>query len=408
MNVKDSPTTSQSTATETPSVTATKIIEQQDPTVLHGASGPDNINVIMPENTIPSPTLINKDPIIEQQPLDLALTGGSKGTTPKNEPMELITLAELINLPLRPSVEYVKGLLPEGYTILAARPKEGKSTLANSIALAIATGEKAFGNFAVTKAEVVILALETSPKRMQSDINRMNITHPEGFTKIHYSGQWNPNVSLQAGLNHILTNNVNIKVVIIDTLGRFLDVCGIGHGGYQKTYKVGTMIKAIAEKHSVAIVCLHHLRKGPVGKNSIDDVMGSTGLAAAADNIITLHRSRDTDFTSLEVTGRNIDKAEYHLEFDEETKDFSLVENHSEITLGKEAKALLEHLRASDTLQPLNKLQEFCGKTKTATSNLLKTLVDLKLAEKPSHGKYQAVKQLTVGSDEPPVEGAEM
>ncbi len=65
----------------------------------------------------------------------------------------------------------VPDLLPEGLTLLAAKPKLGKSWLALGLALAVASGGVALGKVPVNQGAVLYLALEDSPKRLPSGQN---------------------------------------------------------------------------------------------------------------------------------------------------------------------------------------------------------------------------------------------
>ena len=57
---------------------------------------------------------------------------------------------------LPPILFIIKDLLPEGLTILAGRPKAGKSFLAQNISLSIADGTKVMGFFEAEKCSVSI------------------------------------------------------------------------------------------------------------------------------------------------------------------------------------------------------------------------------------------------------------
>jgi RecA-family ATPase len=64
-------------------------------------------------------------------------------------------------------------MLPEGLTLLAGKPKLGKSWLAFSVALSIAAGGGALGAQPVAKGDVLYLALEDNARRLQSRARRL-------------------------------------------------------------------------------------------------------------------------------------------------------------------------------------------------------------------------------------------
>ena len=61
----------------------------------------------------------------------------------------------------------VPGYVTEGLVILAGRPKIGKSWLALGLADAVARGGRAFGQLEVEAGDVLYLALEDIPRRLQ-------------------------------------------------------------------------------------------------------------------------------------------------------------------------------------------------------------------------------------------------
>jgi hypothetical protein len=65
---------------------------------------------------------------------------GRAGSTDRNGWPKTLTAAELLSLELPPIRWSVAGLLPEGVTLLAGKPKLGKSWMALGIAIAISTG----------------------------------------------------------------------------------------------------------------------------------------------------------------------------------------------------------------------------------------------------------------------------
>jgi hypothetical protein len=67
----------------------------------------------------------------------------------------------------------VPGLIPEGLTILAGAPKAGKSWLALNLALAIAGGTSVLGEIQVDAGEALYLALEDTPRRLQSRMSKI-------------------------------------------------------------------------------------------------------------------------------------------------------------------------------------------------------------------------------------------
>ena len=84
-----------------------------------------------------------------------------------------LTAAELLGLELPPIRWSVQGLIPEGVTLLAGKPKLGKSWMALGIAIAISTGGVAFGTRAVEEGDVLYMALEDNHRRLRKRLGKL-------------------------------------------------------------------------------------------------------------------------------------------------------------------------------------------------------------------------------------------
>ena len=94
----------------------------------------------------------------------------TKAPTSKPEPKgwDFMNAADIQDTEYPEAVFVVDGLIHKGATILAARPKFGKSWWALQIAIAVSTGRKAFGRFNVPQAgRVLYLALEDTKSRIK-------------------------------------------------------------------------------------------------------------------------------------------------------------------------------------------------------------------------------------------------
>ena len=86
-----------------------------------------------------------------------------------------------------PPIKYVvPELIPEGLSILAGRPKLGKSWMALDICIAVAAGRICLGEKKPVQGDVLYCALEDNPRRMQRRIDKLlptfGVEWPERLT----------------------------------------------------------------------------------------------------------------------------------------------------------------------------------------------------------------------------------
>ena len=99
--------------------------------------------------------------------------------------------------------------------------------------------------------------------------------------------------------------------MVLDTLAKVMPEVRAGESAYQRDYRIGSVLKAIAdERPGLAVVVAHHDRKA-VTEDFVESVSGTNGLAGSADTIMVLARKRHSDEGLLKVTGRDVPEAEY-------------------------------------------------------------------------------------------------
>jgi RecA-family ATPase len=76
-------------------------------------------------------------------------------------------------------------------------------------------------------------------------------------------------------------------------------------------------LKEIADTCGVAIVLIHHTRKDSKKDDWVNALMGSQGIAGAADAILYLNRERFAKKGVLYITGRTVKDNTINMSFDE-------------------------------------------------------------------------------------------
>jgi hypothetical protein len=174
--------------------------------------------------------------------------------------MTTFTAATLREKKFEPLAWAVDGLIPEGLSLLVGKPKLGKSWMCLSIAIAVATGGRAFGEFACKSGDVRYLALEDGERRLQHRMKKLKASWPERLTfSLDCPG------ADDGGLEQVrrwLADRKWARLVIIDVLARFRSRRGDkGEQLYDRDYKSGEGLQALAREFGVAIVVVHHTRK---------------------------------------------------------------------------------------------------------------------------------------------------
>lgn len=299
----------------------------------------------------------------------------------------------------------VEGLLPEGLTMLAGRPKIGKSWLALNVALAVASGRLAL-DVTPEPGDVLCLALEDNPRRLQKRINiltaaelRINTDDPEIFEadfsglpsleRLTLANRW-PRLD-QGGLALLeewLQTHPQARLIVIDTLQRVKPRVDRGTS-YEEDYAAMAPLQELALRYQVAILVLHHLRKAEA-EDILDLINGSMGMSGVLDGALILQRQRGQMDASLFITGREVEhERTLGLSWNSDKACWSVVGNAEELKLSAERAEVLAVLQTANN-EPMTAqaVADILGKPRGTVKRLLWALTQDGHAESVSNKGY--------------------
>jgi len=252
----------------------------------------------------PKPTTALR--VMGQQPK----TTDDEDSLPSPMRADLLMVQEYPELPC-----VVTSMIPKGLTILAGRPKQGKSWAALQMCLNVAMGTPFLGK-EVEQGDVLYLALEDHPRRIKARITQLLGQPPYASELARLSfffGRDVPPGDMRP-VEAWLASASAPRLIVIDTLGRFTPPSSRSSESFEQIYAVMGAIKELADTHSVAILIIHHTRKAEA-ENPIDAISGSTAYTAAADALIVLERNSQEQDASLLVTGRDFEEYKLNIQW---------------------------------------------------------------------------------------------
>jgi RecA-family ATPase len=299
-------------------------------------------------------------------------------------PPAAYTAQEIMDMDPSQTTTIVPGIISQGVTLLASKPKIGKSYLCLHIGLGVASGGKVLG-IEVAAQDVLYMALEDKKEDMQQRLQKMLGSAPAP-DRLKIVFKWDPigKGGLQ-DLEEWLVKHPETRLVIIDTLGK---ICDLNQGNYHADYEIISKFKDIAARHKIAIVLVHHLRKTGA-RDEFDGVSGSTGLTGAVDTIVILKRKRLQTEATLLISGRNQKEAELALRFDQTTGIWEPREQTEENHLTPERHEIVELLKKAPAPLRLQEIAQALGKKRANVGNLMNKLIKQGITERISYGHYQ-------------------
>ena len=204
----------------------------------------------------------------------------------------------------------VPGYVPEGFSVLAGRQKLGKTWLAIDWALAVAIGGAAMGSVQVEAGDVLYVDMENGQRRIQRRIRSLypNDQHRPDLSRL----EWVTDApALDKGFIDALedwrTSVSSPRLVVIDVLQRIKPPGVATRNAYENDYATWAPLQKWATDNGIAVVGLHHTKKGGA-EDPLEALSGSNGLSATADTTLVL--DRDSNGITLYVRGRDVDEKE--------------------------------------------------------------------------------------------------
>jgi AAA domain/IclR helix-turn-helix domain len=294
--------------------------------------------------------------------------------------------AELRRRIFPPVAFCVPDLIPEGLTLIAGKPKIGKSWLALDVCIAVALGRFCLGERKPVQGSVLYAAMEDNPRRLQRRIDKLLspfvAAWPEGLMLANTWRRLD-----QGGVDDIrawIEQADNPRLIVLDTLAGVKPVKT--QQGYTEDYESLATLHRLANDKGVSIIVLHHTRKMEAD-DPVDTVSGTLGLAGCADSVLVLNRS--SRGTTLYVRGRDIEEAEHAVTFDKEGCRWTILGEAAAVHRSNERGQILVALaEATEPLTP----QQIAVSTGMPPNNvwqLLFKMVKDGEAVKVGRGKYR-------------------
>lgn len=241
----------------------------------------------------------------------------------------------------------VEKLLPEGCVgIFGSQPKAGKSTLARCLAVSVASGRLFLGELDVIRGEVIYLALEENRRTV---VRQFKTVAMRGFGMSEAEARETlSRIGLVCGptpkkfeekMAALIARHRPV-LVIVDTMIRLLKLQD--SNAYSETSTGLEPLLHLAHDRNVTVLLLHHTKKSDQG-----DLLGSTGIAASADVVITLGKKEGT--RTLQAEGRGVSFEPTTLTFDTSGLAYSLGVPVEEAEIHAMAERIREFIGTHDT-----------------------------------------------------------
>ena len=244
--------------------------------------------------------------------------------------LQTVNADTLLYEPLEKPSFVVDGLIPTGLTLFCGSQKIGKSWLMLKLCLCVSQGIPLW-DMPTREGDVLYLCLEDTFCRIQDRLFHLT---DEASGRLHFavaSDKLSDGLIVQ--LEDYLKEYPDSRLIVIDTLQKIRTASK--DNAYASDYGDISLIKDFADRHSLAVIVVHHIRKQN-DSDVFNKVSGTTGLTGSADATFVLEQeNRASNAAKLYVTGRDTPYQEFKLRFRD--CSWELVERKEQEQLAKEA-----------------------------------------------------------------------
>ena len=244
--------------------------------------------------------------------------------------LQTVDADTLLYEPLEKPRFVVDGLIPTGLILFCGAQKIGKSWLMLKLCLCVSQGFPLW-EMKTVEGDVLYLCLEDTFSRIQ---DRLFQVTDEASGRLHFAvASCKLSDGLIVQLEDYLKDYPDSRLIVIDTLQKVRTA--FKDNAYASDYGDISIIKDFADRHSLAVIVVHHIRKQN-DSDVFNKVSGTTGLTGSADTTFVLEKeNRASDTARLYVTGRDTPYQEFILRFRD--CSWELVERKTQEQLAKEA-----------------------------------------------------------------------
>jgi AAA domain len=287
-----------------------------------------------------------------------------------------------------PPLEYViPGYVVEGLSVLAGKPKLGKSWWAYDASIAVAAGRKAMGSVQCEQGDVLYLALEDNRRRVKDRL--LTLCPVRKSMKITLDRLTIRNIApridtgLIGELDKWRLGCKRPRLIIIDVFLKVRPPRKKGEDPYSADYDAVTPLQRYANEHRLAIVLVTHTRK-MAADDPLEAVSGTNGVTGAADAVLVLNR--DAKGATLYGRGRDIEEIETAMRFD--GGRWSILGDADEVRKSDERRKIIAALKESGEEIGPKAIAEATGMKADNVRKLLRKMVASGEIAQPRVGFY--------------------
>jgi len=298
-----------------------------------------------------------------------------------------------------PPLEWiVEGFIPQGVTLIAAPPKEGKTFFCEYLCDCMAGG-RPWGEVPTKKQRILYIDAEQDEQLIQHRFKALGLMETEADLTFSPMPGFMFGGSPEKAIERLTGQVVGrYDMIVFDTFSRLFEMPRSGGDAYEMARQRIQPLHQWAKKHQLNVFVVHHTNKTG-GKSAEEmDVMnlitGSNALLSVVDCGLVLQKHNDNEYKA-HTKGRYFPGGVYSLKYNSPHWEFC--GTFEEQTTSGTRKAILSYMRSAGGPCQAKEISEETGLKSGTVSQELKRMSEQKnpLLKKVSRGLYEMVERET-------------
>lgn len=222
-----------------------------------------------------------------------------------------ITMKDLKKKKFKTNDVLISNILTRGINLFSGKRKIGKTFLLIQIAHALSNSEDFLKEKTVKSNVVLYYSLETSEKEFQKRLLNLKENSKNLFLNFNSSlSIFDLSLDIEQIKKNYAKKNI---IIIIDPLVKLNFGRKYNMNDYQDVYDIIASLMRIRDTYNVTFILVMHNKKNRED-DKIDNILGSTGIVGAVENILVLEKKPNKNEYELIVESRYMESNVMQLE----------------------------------------------------------------------------------------------
>lgn len=230
---------------------------------------------------------------------------------------EIISAKKFKKIKMNYKNNLIEDILAPGITIIAGKPRVGKTNFSLQLATALSTKNTKFLNKKCLYTKVIYFSFDTKKEEIQKRLNLIPL-ETENLYLLYRDTEEEftfSDIETEIKIQNLKRKKSQEMLIVIDMFQNVKYERKYDINSYQDTYDMIKKYYFLAKKYDCNFILVHHVNKSSSSNDVFDSLNGSIGLRGAAENMLLITENNNN--FELHIDSRYFNGSSISLKKDE-------------------------------------------------------------------------------------------